>query len=764
MMQRNIETLTVAVLIVSDKNHDETAVGRALRSLASILRGTGINILFATTQADAYSTLSADASLHAAIVDWDLGPEVDHAAAAQTLTTIRARNAAMPVFLLAERTSLPKIPILAMQQADDFIWLPEDSTDFIAGRITAAISRYQGQMLPPMLRALVAFSSVHEYSWHTPGHTGGTAFLKSPVGRVFHNFFGENLLRADLSISVGELGSLLDHSGPIGAGEAYAARVFGADRTYYVTNGTSTSNRIVVMASVTAGQIVLCDRNCHKSIEHAMTLTSAIPVYLTPSRNHLGMIGPVHKDRLQPAALQSTIAANKLAQNAASATPALAILTNSTYDGLCYNIQQVEPTLSASVDRILFDEAWFAYARFHPLYAGRFGMHGQPGRRDGPSVFATQSTHKLLSALSQASMIHVRDGQRSITHARFNEAFMMHASTSPQYAIIASNDASAAMMDGPGGTALLQDAILEAIGFRQMLARMQAEFSAQGDWFFGVWQPETITNSSGGTIPFHNAAPEQLLADPAGWHLEPGASWHGFGDLGQAYCLLDPIKVSVVTPCTNAFGIPASIVSAYLDQQGVIPEKTTDFTILFLFSIGVTKGKWGTLVNTLLDFKRDYDVNASLAHVLPKLTAQFPERYGKLGLQDLARDMYAQMQSLKLTALLEEAFSTLPEPVCTPAQAYQQLVLDQVEPLGLDELAGRTLATGIVPYPPGIPLLMPGETAGKKDSSAVLYLQALECFDRNFPGFTHDIHGIESVAGNYRALCLKADPSTDRHI
>jgi arginine decarboxylase len=208
---------------------------------------------------------------------------------------------------------------VALQQSDDFIWLLEHTVNFIAGRITAAIKRYQDQLLPPMLRALVSFSDLHEYSCHTPGHTGGTGFLKSPVGQAFYNFFGENLFRSDLSVSVAEFGSLLDHSGPIGAGEAYAARVFGVDRTYYVTNGTSTSNRAVVMAAITQGQIALCYRNCRKSIEHGMTLSGAIPVYLMPSRNHLGIIGPVHPDHLEAAAIQRNIAANPLARNAAAA-------------------------------------------------------------------------------------------------------------------------------------------------------------------------------------------------------------------------------------------------------------------------------------------------------------------------------------------------------------------------------------------------------------------------------------------------------------
>jgi arginine/lysine/ornithine decarboxylase len=741
----------MTILIVTSEANDESAAGRQVRALGATLRASGMDIVIAASGADARATIGADASLSAAIVDWDLAAGDNHAEVTGILNAIRARNTKMPVFLLAERTRLSEIPVLAIQQADDFIWLMEDTVAFIAGRVQAAVRRYQDQMLPPMFRALVSFSEIHEYSWHTPGHTGGTAFLKSPVGRAFSAFFGENLLRSDLSVSVGELGSLLDHSGPIGAGEAYAAEVFGADRTYFVTNGTSTSNRVVVMASVTRGQIALCDRNCHKSIEHSMTLTGAIPVYLMPSRNHLGIIGPVHADLLQQAAIRTAISANPLTHDLTDTKPALAILTNSTYDGLCYNIAQVEPALAASVDRILFDEAWYAYAKFHPIYQGRYGMHKRPDHVAGPTVFATQSTHKLLAALSQASMIHVKEGKQPISHERFNEAFMMHASTSPQYAIIASNDVSAAMMDGPAGTALVNESIVEAIAFRQMMGRLQAEFAAKGEWFFGVWQPDMIPE---GEFPLFSADAERLASDPVCWELVPNAPWHGFGDIGPGYCMLDPIKVSVVTVGAG-FSIPAGLLSAYLDEQGIVPEKSTDFTVLFLFSLGITKGKWGTLVNALLDFKRDYDANAPLKRILPRLVSENHGRYEPLGLKDLAEDMVSRMQKLKTSAWLEEAFGVLPKPVCTPVRAYEQLVLGQVEKVALEELAGRTIATGIVPYPPGIPLLMPGEAAGRKDGPVLGYLGALEAFDRQFPGFTHDIHGVEVEDGRYYALCLK---------
>ncbi|WP_323121321.1 Orn/Lys/Arg family decarboxylase [Burkholderia alba] len=766
LTQQAFRRLGMKALLAQHDVDASTATGRAAAALATELRERLVDVVIATSADDACAVVHADPAVQCLLLNWELGGDATHAHARSVLNALRARSATVPVFLLASRASAAGVPVDVMRQADDFIWMLEDTTAFIGGRIVAAIERYRETVLPPMFGALARFSRVYEYSWHTPGHTGGTAFLKSAVGRAFFEFFGEPLFRSDLSISVGELGSLLDHSGPIGESERYAARVFGAHRSYHVTNGSSTSNRVILMASVTRNQVALCDRNCHKSAEHAMTMSGAIPTYLVPSRNHYGIIGPIRPERLTAAAVRLSIDANPLVRGREGINPAPvhALITNSTYDGLCYNVARIEDLLGQSVDRLHFDEAWYGYARFNPLYRDRHAMHGDPARHDAskPTVFATQSTHKLLAALSQASFIHVRDGRNPIEHARFNEAFMMHASTSPQYAIIASNDVSAAMMDGPGGEALTTDSIREAVTFRQMLGRLHAEFEEQSDWFFNGWQPDTVIDrKTGRRVPFHEADEQLLVAEPSCWVLHPNDAWHGFGDLEDDYCMLDPIKVSIVTPGIAPggglmpVGIPATIVTAYLDRHGIVVEKTTDFTILFLFSIGVTKGKWGTLVNTLLDFKRDYDANAPLEQALPELVARYPQRYAKLGLRDLCDLMFSAMSDLKTTERMSSGFSTLPRPDFSPAEAYEQLVHNQIDMLELAEMENRTVATGVVPYPPGIPLLMPGENAGPADGPLLGYLKALEQFDLRFPGFTHDTHGVEVEDGVYRIACIR---------
>ena len=593
----------MGILLINDKLEEASAVRRAARSLLEDLRRHGVEAIVSRSAEDGMAVIGADPHLQAVIVDWDLHRDPEHRHATELLRNLRAHNEQVPVFLLAERGDATRIPVEVMSETDEFVWLLEDTMEFISERIMAAARRYRARILPPMFGALMSFAAEAEYSWHTPGHTGGTAFMRSPVGRIFHDYFGEALFRSDLSISVGELGSLLDHSGPIGAGERYAAHVFGADRTYYVTNGTSTSNRVVMMASVARGQVVLADRNCHKSVEHGLSLTGAVPVYLMPHRNHLGLIGPIPPAALLAGNISSRIAHAPL-NAAVKEKPALAIVTNSTYDGLCYNAARVEELLGPSVDRILFDEAWFGYARFNPIYRDRFAMRGEPAQalRTGPTVFAVQSTHKLLAALSQASMIHVREGRAKVEHVRFNEAFMMHASTSPQYAIIASNDVSAAMMDGVGGAQLTGEAIAEAVSFRQTMARLASEFADRGTWFFGVWQPDRVRDGDT-ELAFADAPPDMLAQEPSCWMLAPGAVWHGFPGLEPGYCMLDPIKVTVTTPGMapsgelTEQGIPAALLTAYLAEHGIVAEKTANFSILFLFSIGVTKGKWGSLVN-----------------------------------------------------------------------------------------------------------------------------------------------------------------------
>ena len=732
-------------LVVSDKIGADDVYGHALDMLLAELEGLGVVVTEARASEEACAVVGADPRICLVLVDMEIVGERGGGAA--VVRFVRDRSDELSIFLMAEREQLDAIPTEVVRESDGFVYLLDDTPDWIAGRLRDAAERYRRELAPPMFGGLVAFARTHEYSWHTPGHEGGSAFRKSPVGRMFADFFGEQTLRSDLSISVKELGSLLDHSGLIGEAERRASAIFGSDFTFFVTNGGSTSNRIVHHGCVTAGDIVALDRNAHKSAEQAVTMTHAVPVYMVTTRNRYGIIGPIPPGEMTADAIAAKVSGSPFA--AAGASPVLAMVTNSTYDGLMYHVPTVDETLGSHVDRIHYDEAWFGHGAFNPLYNERHAMHSGSRRQGGPTTFATQSTHKLLAGLSQSSFIHVRNGRKPVDAERFNEAFMMHASTSPLYAIIASNDVAAHMMKGKGGMLLTREAIDEAIAFRKMIARAGAESDG---WFFSCWQPDSVRD-----------APSDLLATSAeAWQLRQADDWHGFSGLPDGYAMLDPTKVTVLTPgiagdgTLAEFGIPACIVSAYLDEHAsVVVEKTQDYSILFLFSIGVTRGKWGSLVTCLFDFKRDFDRNLALRDALPALTAAHPDRYGAMGLADLAREMHETMRRTDQMNRLHAAFSALPEQAVLPTDAYAHVVRGTVEPVRLADLGGRTVAVGVVPYPPGIPLLMPGERAGAPNGPWLGYLAALQEFDQAFPSFEHDTHGVQNKNGDYAVLCLE---------
>ncbi|GAA4368750.1 Orn/Lys/Arg decarboxylase N-terminal domain-containing protein [Paeniglutamicibacter cryotolerans] len=751
-----LDNVAIKVLIITDPGAGSGTYREALETLLGELTQLEVVVRRSTDADDATLALGSDASFDAVVVD------VVGALDAETIVpAIRHRNDHIPVFVASGVRGAEDLSASVLARINQFIYLLDDTPEWIAGRIHDAAQKYRRAVLPPMFEALVDFSTTHEYSWHTPGHEGGTAFLKSPVGRAFWGFFGQQMFRSDLSVSVAEVGSLLDHSGPIGRAERRAAHVFGADMTFFVTNGTSTSNRVVHQASVTAGEVMALDRNAHKSMEQATTITHGLPIYLRPTRNHLGIIGPIPPSEMTAQAIAEKVRTSPLISDS-EARPVIAMVTNSTYDGLLYHVPTVEATLGSHIDRLHFDEAWYGYAAFNPIYAERFALHTADRAADAPTTFATQSTHKLLAALSQASYVHIRNGRRPIDHDLFNEAFMMHASTSPLYAIIASNDVAAAMMAGSGGLALTAESIAEAVAFRRTLARVAAE-EGPGGWMPRPWQPETVLGADGIVRLFHDADEQQLITRPEPWLLRENDAWHGF-QLPDAYAMLDPIKVTVTTPglandgTPEQFGVPAAILSAYLDEQAsIVVEKTQDYSVLFLFSIGVTRGKWGTLLSTLLQFKHDVDANKRLEEVLPALYSSNSRRYARMGLRDLAGQMHTAMSENRQLAALHEAFATLPTPVLSPADAYARLVHGETDRIKIDDLASHTLAVGIVPYPPGIPLMMPGEESGSSSGPLVSYLKALQGFDRQFPGFEHEIHGIDHVDGAYVTHVIRTD-------
>jgi arginine decarboxylase len=501
-----------------------------------------------------------------------------------------------------------------------------------------------------------------------------------------------------------------------------------------VVGGTSTANKIIWHGMVGKGDLVLCDRNCHKSILHSLIMTGATPIYLVPSRNGLGIIGPISKDQFTPESIKQKVAASPFARET-NGKVRLMVITNSTYDGLCYNVDAIKESLGDSVEVLHFDEAWYAYANFHEFYDGYHGIHSsKPERSPHAITFATQSTHKLLCALSQASMIHIQHGQtKRLDMTRFNDSFMMHTSTSPQYGIIASCDVAAAMMEQPAGRALVQEMIDEALSFRRAMTAVKHQLPKAG-WWFDVWQPEAMA--------------QEPVADKAAWVLNPRDKWHGFEGLAANHALVDPIKVTLLTPGLTAdgtmqkTGIPAAVVVKFLSGRRIEIEKTGLYSFLVLFSMGVTKGKWSTLVTELLNFKDLYDANAPINRAMPALAAAHPEVYETMGLRDLCDAIHKVYRDDNVAKAQKDMYTALPEMALRPAEAYDHLVRGNVESVEIDELMNRTLAVMVVPYPPGIPVIMPGERLTAKTKSIQDYLLYAREFDTKFPGFETDIHGL----------------------
>lgn len=765
------------ILVVrSEPGGTDSASDRSIAQLKDAIEAEGYRTEQTTTPADGLAIINTQPSYACVVLDWDLpeGQQFEERAAVKILRAVRARNKNVPIFLIADKTLVSELPLEVVKEVHEYIHLLADTPTFVANRIDFAIKRYLEKLLPPYFRALKQYAEEGSYTWDAPGHMGGVAFLKHPIGNEFHQFYGENIFRTDIGISASQLGSWLDHEGPPGEAERNAARIFGADWTFFVLAGSSTANRIVGQATIGAQEVVVADRNCHKSINHALTLTQARPVYCKATRNGYGLIGLVPARRFEPDALKALIDASPLASKAVSKDPVLAVVTGPTYDGLCYHVNRLVEILAKSVPRVHVDEAWYAYAKFHPMFRERYLMGVPRTMPNRPALFSVHSTHKTLPAFSMGSMVHIQPSPRApIDHDQFNEAFMMHGTTSPFYPLIASLDVAAAMMEEPAGTTLMDETIDDAIALRKAIdsiARRLRKQEGKGSWFFDAFQPDSVRDPKTGKQHVFCDAPDKLLTtEPSCWTLKPGESWHGFADEDVAgdFYMLDPTKVTLLTPGIRAdghvldSGIPAPIVTKFLYSHRIDIAKTGDYTLLMLFSVGTTKGKWGTLLEALMRFKRLYDDDVRLSVALPELVDQFRARYGNMTLRQLSQEMHEEMVRLQLPALLCRSCEAEPVPVLTPAEAYQKLVRFGTEMVRISEAAERISAVMVVTYPPGVPTLMPGERTGPAQGPVLRFLSAIEEFDKKFPGFNHELHGIEAdEEGNFWMRCVIETPAT----
>ncbi len=742
--------------------------GQRLREILAEVEGLGYSVVRARRDDDAELVVRTDAAIGCVLVDW--GKKGLQGKAAQLISFIRRRGLDVPIIVLVRRHRLEDIPVEVLDDVDGFIFLAEETPEFIARNLVSHLRKYAESLKTPFFGAMLDYSEQGNMLWTCPGHNGGMFYSRSPIGRIFVDHLGQAVFRDDLDNSVLEMGDLLTHEGPALRAQQEAAKIFGAERTYFVLNGTSTSNKVVLSSMLTEGDLVLFDRNNHKAAHHgALFLGEAIPIFVETARNAYGLIGPMRADALDETRLRHAIRDNPLVTDKSAWTRErpfrAAVVEQCTYDGTIHSAEAILSRIGHLCDYILFDEAWAGFMKFHPMFHGRFGMGLSPLGPDSPGIMVTQSTHKQLASFSQASQIHVRDNhlrgqRRRVEHRRFNETFLLHASTSPFYPLFASLDVGAQMMKGRSGEVLWDDTIRLGIELRKKIRLTRREFrETETDpcrrWFFDPFVPDmTLVTQPGGErreVAWEDAPTDLLASDARHWMFHNGASWHGFPDAPDGWAMTDPNKLTVLTPgfdrVTGAYakhGIPAPVVAEYLRQNRIVAEKNDLNSLLFLLTPGVESSKAGTLLAHLVSFKKLHDDNVPLEQVIPDFVARRPYRYGGMRLRDLCAQMHAFYREARISTLQGAQFRAehLPEMAMPPHAATREMVRNRVDYVPLDEVGGRIAATLWVVYPPGIATIIPGERLDARARPMVDYLRAFERAANRFPGFDTEIQGL----------------------
>ncbi len=608
--------------------------------------------------------------------------------------------------------------------------------------LEAAACRYEENLLPPFFDTLSQYVAMDNSTFACPGHQHGAFFKKHPAGRQFYDFFGENVFRADMCNADVKLGDLLIHEGSAKHAQKFAAKVFNADKTYFVLNGTSAANKVVTNALLTRGDLVLFDRNNHKSNHHgALIQAGATPVYLEAARNPFGFIGGID-DRCFDETYLRELIREVAPEKAREARPfRLAVIQLGTYDGTIYNARQVIDKIGQLCDYILFDSAWVGYEQFIPMMADSSPLLLELNEND-PGIFVTQSVHKQQAGFSQTSQIHKKDnhirGQaRFCPHKRLNNAFMLHASTSPFYPLFAALDVNAKIHEGESGRRLWAECVALGIEARKAIianCKMIKPFI-----------PPVVAGRPWQDHPTHAIASELRF-----FSFEPGAKWHGFEGYAEEQYFVDPCKLLLTTPGIDAesgeytdFGIPATILAHYLREKGIVPEKCDLNSILFLLTPAESAEKMAQLVAMLGQFEQHIEDDTPLADVLPTIWKKYPVRYRDYTLRQLCQEMHDLYVSFDVKDLQKAMFrkESLPTVAMNPQDANQAFIRGNVELVRISEAEGRIAAEGALPYPPGVLCVVPGELWG---GAVQRYFLALEEGVNLLPGFSPELQGVYS--------------------
>lgn len=638
----------------------------------------------------------------------------------------------------------------------------EDLTDrrLFGRQIDEAAKRYEDKLLPPFFGALAQYVYKGKSQFDCPGHQGGAYFRRHPAGRAFYDFFGEELFRSDLCNADVAMGDLLIHEGAPLTAQKAAAKVFNADKTYFVLNGTSASNKVVLNAALTPGDLVLYDRNNHKSINHgALLQAGATPIYLETARNPFGFIGGIDEKCFDEEYLRSLVR-EKCPEKADAKRPfRLAVIQLGTYDGTIYNARQVVDKIGHLCDYILFDSAWVGYEQFIPMMRDCSPLLLELGPED-PGIFVTQSVHKQQAGFSQTSQIHKKDshikGQdRYIPHKVLNNAFMMHASTSPFYPLFASLDVNAKMQEGEAGRRLWADCVKTVVDARKLLL--------ETCHYIKPFIPSKVRGSDWKSYPT-----DLIAQDLEFFKFVPGQKWHSFEGYGENQYFVDPCKFMLTTPGIDVetgeyenFGVPATILANYLRDNGIIPEKNDLNSILFLMTPAENKEKMDHLVSQIARFEKYLDDDAPLEEVLPNLYKAYESRYRNYSIRQLCQEMHDFYKERNIKEIQKEMFRTefMPKSVINPQEAHFAFLRGQAELVRLEDAEGRVAAEGALPYPPGVLCCFPGEVWG---GPVLKYFLAWQEAMGRMPGFAPELQGVyveDNGRGGKQVYCyvLKED-------
>lgn len=654
------------------------------------------------------------------------------------LERIQATNFGIPVFVVQteEEQVDPKFydAIYHIQDLNGY------DIKLYSRQIETAAKLYEEKMLPPFFKMLSEYVEMGNIAFDCPGHQGGQYYRKHPAGRFLYDFYGENIFRSDICNADVKLGDLLIHEGAACDAQKYAAQVFNADKTYFVLNGTSSSNKVALNAVLAPGDLVLFDRNNHKSNHHgALIQAGATPIYLETARNPFGFIGGIDSHCFEEDYLKSLIkevAPEKLNQKRPFR---LAVIQLGTYDGTIYNARQVVDKIGHLCDYILFDSAWVGYEQFIPMMKDCSPLLLELNEND-PGILVTQSVHKQQAGFSQTSQIHKKDkhikGQdRYVNHKRFNNAFMLHASTSPFYPLFAALDVNAKIQGSEAGRRLWHECVKVGIEARKLVLN-HCEL-------IRPFIPTTIKGKK-----WQDYDTEEIATNLEFFKFHPTDTWHKFEGYADEQYFVDPCKFLLTTPGISLetgeyekFGVPATILANYLRENGIIPEKCDLNSILFLLTPAETLTKMQTLVAQIALFEKHIKQDSLLKDVLPTVYKNNEDRYKGYTIRQLCQEMHDLYVSRNVKQLQKDLFrkATLPEYALNPHDANIEFVRNKVELVPLTDIVGRLAAEGALPYPPGVLCVVPGE---RWSPTAQKYFLALEEGINTLPGFAPEIQGV----------------------